>query len=279
MKAKHPIASATRRTRVITLPTKTKACRECCEPIALDAKKCKTCSEYQDVRRFLSFSSTFLALTVAFVSVISLSIPIITKALDEKNSKINIIYQGAQNDKAYFLVTNSGTRDGTISYINFVVSTPMENSGNDDRVALRFDVPPITVNGGKSQQITVNLSGDARTLIDRSVYQMWRNNISAKPVKLPQLQFRIGYISFKEATLREIIFSPPLNDLLRAGPTKWYKCASSIAWSDWNGPGSHFFPEDIDPGAAEAFCGKPPPTFNDQKRGAMPSLKADADFP
>ena len=220
-----------------------------------------------------------MALLVALVSVTSLSIPIVSKALDDKDSHIHILYQGARSDKAYFLVTNSGSRDGTINYVKLVVSSTVRGLGAENRVAVRFDVPPITVAGGKSEQITVSLAGDARKLIDHTVYEMWKNNVSKTPVDQAKLQFRIGYSSFKDGKLDESVFTPELNDLLLAGPTDWYKCAGSIAWGDWNGPGSHFYPQDIDPTAAEAFCGKLPSTFNDKARDTERSPWPDADAP
>lgn len=256
----------------------TKVCCECSEPIRIEAKKCKTCGEYQDNRRFLAFSSTFLALLVALVSVISLSIPIVSQVFDAKDSQVNVLYQGAQNDKAYFLITNSGTRDGTVSYVRLVLSNKIKDYGEENRVVLRFEVPPVTISGGKSQQIIVNLSGKARAEIDKLIYETWLNNASKQKVNLPELQFRVGHTSFRKGELEENTFSPFLNDLLLSGPTDWYKCAGSIAWSDWYGPGSHFYPQDIDPGVVEAFCGKLPATFNNKPRNPIKSPRPDASY-
>ncbi|WP_165184980.1 hypothetical protein [Caulobacter soli] len=58
----------------IALPTK--PCRACCYDMPAKANKCVKCSSLQDWQRYLTFSSSILALLTALVSVSTFAIPI-----------------------------------------------------------------------------------------------------------------------------------------------------------------------------------------------------------
>jgi|GEM_PF-4245564 len=96
------------------IPSETKLCSTCGEPIPLVAKKCTHCETFQDWRRNISFSSTILALLTALISVFSLSLPIFVNAFRYENARLAATFGGVggSNDNLIFLVTNSGTRPG-----------------------------------------------------------------------------------------------------------------------------------------------------------------------
>jgi hypothetical protein len=95
-------------------------CVVCFEKIHPRAKKCIHCDSFQDWRRHINFGSTVLALLVALVSVLSLSIPVLKDALTIPNSKIIFSYQSVRNDVINVIASNTGEEAGSIVDRGFI---------------------------------------------------------------------------------------------------------------------------------------------------------------
>ena len=76
----HPDALSRMEWRMVDVPPEPerhkKQCTTCGEEIANSARKCIHCDTYQDWRRYLTFSSTVLALLVALLSVATVAGPV-----------------------------------------------------------------------------------------------------------------------------------------------------------------------------------------------------------
>jgi hypothetical protein len=252
-------------------------CISCGELIHLSAVKCKTCGSYQDVRRYLSISSTVLALLVALVSVLTFLIPILTNLFTPDDSFVEVQYQGSQQNRAYFIATNSGVRPGSVVSVRMVLSEVVFGI-TDERVASRFDMVPIVVAPGSVETFSVDLDGDARALIDQLTYRAWENNVAKDRNALPNVEFWINVRDFADSRINQFKVAPAPNSLLVSGPTDFHKCAGAIAWADWNGPTSNFFPQDIDPEVVEMFCGPVPESFKPVDRDPMSDPRPNAAF-
>lgn len=93
---------------------KEKLCIVCAKPMPMAGTKCTECDSFQNWRRHLHFSSNILALLVALISVISLSIPILKDAFTTDNSKLSIQFQSFNKHGAVFMVSNTGKKAGGI---------------------------------------------------------------------------------------------------------------------------------------------------------------------
>jgi len=237
--------------------------------------KCKTCGSYQDFRRHLNFSSTVLALLVALASVLTFLIPILADLFTPDDSLVEVQYQGSQQDRAYFIATNSGVRPGSVVSVKMVLSE--EVSGiTDERIAARFEMAPMVVEPGSVKTFSVGLEGEPRLIIDQLQYAAWENNVAKEPVSLPHIEFWINVRDFAGSEINQFKVAPFPNNLLLSGTTEFHQCAGSIAWADWNGPTSNFFPTDIDPGAVEVFCGAIPSNFKPIKRDPLNDPRPNA---
>jgi hypothetical protein len=201
--------------------------------------------------------------------------------LEEKNSSLEIRYQGTANDAVYFLVTNSGNRAGSVSDLTLNVSRPVEGSDIvSERVAWRFQFAPVIVSPGDSKQVVAMLTGDARKILDRAVYANWLNNEAVKPKPLPEYYFSVRFRNFhNEGGGSDVRLAPSLNSLLIAGPTDWHKCAGSLSWAAWNeDPSSHIFPQDITPDVVAEFCGPLPEGLTKQTYSPLSPPEPDANL-
>jgi hypothetical protein len=100
-----------------------KQCTTCGEEIAYTARKCIHCDSYQDWRRYLTFSSTVLALLVALLSVATVAGPVFRDLLTIKDSDLVASFQGVNaDDQAVFVVSNLGTRPGTVGEVLIMVA-------------------------------------------------------------------------------------------------------------------------------------------------------------
>ena len=133
-------------------------CLACFEEINIDATKCKHCGSFQDWRKNIILSNSILALLIALISVVSLSIPVFTEAFKNKNSNIILSYQTIKYGHAItILASNTGTRPGGVSTAilevrgqdDNVIKIPVEGSNwagattfikENDSVQLRYDL-------------------------------------------------------------------------------------------------------------------------------------------
>lgn len=107
----------------------TKPCQMCAEPIQLDAKICKHCDAFQDWRAWISTSQATLALIIALISVIGSAGPGLFKAIRGENSQLTGVFQSFVNRKAIFIVTNTGTRPGSVADAHVFITSDNETVG------------------------------------------------------------------------------------------------------------------------------------------------------
>jgi len=101
----------------------TTTCRQCLSKIPLGARVCVNCGSAQDWRAQISLSSTVLALVVALVSVLSATLPEISKVIFPfSDIHVSLLGMGvsewAQPDRPpelQVLATNHGQRPGVIT--------------------------------------------------------------------------------------------------------------------------------------------------------------------
>ena len=173
---------------------KRKPCVECHSEIPIDAKKCKECSAYQDKRKYLQFSSTILSLLIALISVTSIAIPPIIKAVESLKSDIvvtpiSLLHRNMTQNTALELrgeggliskdeninatgiflqvvVTNKGKRSGVLSLIEVQLKdVPGYSKGNRwiPLSILGSNRPqPVIIEAGKSIIVTGFYHNDPR---------------------------------------------------------------------------------------------------------------------
>jgi hypothetical protein len=135
----------------------TKPCKVCAEKIKSAARICIHCSSYQDWRADLNISSTVLSLLVALVSVLTVAAPVMINALTPKNSKLAVSFQGANNQNMDILVSNGGSRPGTI---RLPVSLAIATTKGSATIPLTFSgviSPAALLDPGKSQLLIFNI--------------------------------------------------------------------------------------------------------------------------
>jgi hypothetical protein len=101
-----------------------KPCRVCGELIKKTARVCIHCNNYQDWRANISFGNTFLALLVALISVLTTAIPVIVGLFTTKNSHLEFSFQGATEDSISVLISNLGSRPGSVGSFIFLTIPP-----------------------------------------------------------------------------------------------------------------------------------------------------------
>jgi ribosomal protein L40E len=89
-------------------------CRQCRTLISANAKLCRYCSSYQDWRGHLHVSSAVLALLVALVSVLSVTLPAIVGALRPSHSRIVLSSPVIRGEAVYVVASNLGSKPGVI---------------------------------------------------------------------------------------------------------------------------------------------------------------------
>lgn len=125
-------------------------CHTCLEPIRPGARKCIKCDSYQDWRRFLTASTSALALVIALVSVTSALGPGIVRMLKGDRSALSISYIAPSDDGILLLATNEGTRPAVVHRVSFVSRPDF----------IDFEIKPkehLLVNPGKVESITAAL--------------------------------------------------------------------------------------------------------------------------
>lgn len=113
-----------------TLVDDFKVCDKCKEKIHKDAVICIHCKSYQNWRRHLGLSSTFLSLLLALISVSTVFVTVLSSATVKNDSDINASIINWQrtyfNDRgkltqvliAEFFVTNSGKKPGALKSLS-----------------------------------------------------------------------------------------------------------------------------------------------------------------
>src|ERR1700730_10987429 len=103
-------------------PSRTTFCVVCKESIRLGAKKCVHCDSFQTWRRHIAVGDSFLALLVALVSVLSLSVPLLRTALRPNNSVLKVAFQDVEGPYLFAIASNLGGKPGTVGHAELEVA-------------------------------------------------------------------------------------------------------------------------------------------------------------
>ncbi|MFZ1852925.1 hypothetical protein C8R34_10587 [Nitrosomonas sp. Nm84] len=115
-----------------------KDCITCHEQIHAAARVCHHCGSYQNWRRHLDFGNLSLALVVAFVSVISMGVPLILQAIKPDNSEISIAYIDRADAMVSIIASNKGTRMAMMNTLAFMTITILDNDQVEKEYKLVF---------------------------------------------------------------------------------------------------------------------------------------------
>ncbi len=86
------------------------ACIHCQQPIHPNAAVCHHCNLPQGKKRFLQSSHLILSLIIAFLGVLTATVPVIQKALKPESSSVSLEFAFSKPDSGYFIVNNTGSR-------------------------------------------------------------------------------------------------------------------------------------------------------------------------
>jgi hypothetical protein len=126
-------------------------CRTCREPIRPGARKCTKCDSFQDWRRFLTLSTSALALVIALISVTSALGPGIVRLFAGERSALTVSYIAPVDGGILLLASNPGTRPAVVHGVSLVSRPDF----------IDFEIKPagttLVINPGQTQAITVAL--------------------------------------------------------------------------------------------------------------------------
>jgi hypothetical protein len=98
------------------LPEGTKRCLVCAEPINVASRKCVHCGADQNpLRQRLGFSTNFLSMSVALVSVLGVVVPVLIQSTTPDNSHLVFSLQHATESELFVIVSNQGREPGTVA--------------------------------------------------------------------------------------------------------------------------------------------------------------------
>jgi hypothetical protein len=98
------------------LPEGTKRCLICAEPINVASRKCVHCGADQNPLRLrLGFSTNFLSMSVALVSVLGVVVPLLIQSATPDNSHLVFSLQHATETELFVIVSNQGREPGTVA--------------------------------------------------------------------------------------------------------------------------------------------------------------------
>jgi hypothetical protein len=144
-------------------------CRVCQEDIREGALKCTHCSSFQDWRRHFGINETVLALLVAFVSVISMAVPIVKEALKGTNSRVKVSFSDVQDKFLFLVASNSGSNPGSVGQVALAVTgldaaygvIRVETGPGDHRYS--WGLLPLEIDGWQGETTFIR-NGDAKRL-------------------------------------------------------------------------------------------------------------------
>jgi hypothetical protein len=98
------------------LPEGTKRCLACAEPINVASRRCIHCGADQNpLRQRLGFSTSFLSMSVALVSVLGVVVPLLIQSATPDNSHLIFSLQHATDTELFVIVSNQGREPGTVA--------------------------------------------------------------------------------------------------------------------------------------------------------------------
>jgi hypothetical protein len=109
-------------TELSKLAAATKPCKICGEEIKAVASKCIHCNSSQDWSAHVNVSTPVFSLLVVLVSVSTTFFSVTRDAFTQKNSSLFFSFQGATKDILSVLVSNQGTRPGSVRYYGRISS-------------------------------------------------------------------------------------------------------------------------------------------------------------
>ena len=144
-------------------------CKVCNLPISKRATKCPECSSFQNWRRYLNTSESFLALLVALASVLAFAIPVFSEAIKPNKSVLRLSKPLVES-----------------AYLELVEERKQENVSPKDKVVVVIRIPIQVSNGGKRPghiaslrmpKMTVHINSDEE-------YWFWETKLD-EPLSVP----------------------------------------------------------------------------------------------
>lgn len=170
--------------------TPQRRCVSCYEEIHRQARVCVACDSYQDWRRHLQVGSSVLALLVALVSVVALSVPVFKPILTTYRSNLNVSYQGATGEKFFFVVSNGGNKPGVIGRIEAGVYYPPKPT--TDPIFVTLQQRPIVIGPGETREIEIGVPAD----LARENFAEALRQIANPQIPTPVIRLRASIIEF-----------------------------------------------------------------------------------
>ncbi len=100
-----------------------KSCKYCGSEIGLNAIYCIHCNHYQNWRKYVNFGNSFLALTIALITVLSAFLPLVKKSFEEKKTILTVSFLEAVDNGFLLLVTNEGNQRGILANSRIKLNT------------------------------------------------------------------------------------------------------------------------------------------------------------
>jgi hypothetical protein len=144
-------------------------CSTCREPIMLGATKCIHCGTPQNWQRYLSMSSTVLALLVALVGVLGAVIPVLVSLYEHNRSEVALGLIRVSGNEIALSVSNAGGRPGIVIAAG---GLHVSNGPDDFNAPLEFAADLGAIAPGASTVLTAHLPQEATSQL-ADAYMTW----------------------------------------------------------------------------------------------------------
>ncbi|NKM68574.1 hypothetical protein [Rhizobium laguerreae] len=137
--------------------SQSKPCKVCGLLVPQHASKCTHCDSYQDWRRYITLSTTMVALLTALISVIVTGVPQLYQLVHVPRSSpaVSLLQNYDSPGSSIFLVSNSGDRPAAIEGVMFNAPNPVGSWGG----SLPDELSNRLIDPGKGKLIRVTFPG------------------------------------------------------------------------------------------------------------------------
>ena len=211
-------------------------CRHCRLLISTGAALCYKCGNYQNWRRYLSFSTSILALLVALLSVASTALPAIVKSLDRPTSNLIATNVIGTKDVVKITVSNLGPMPGIVKGGHIELGSIEKNGELWASAKLEGDGLGFLIAGG-AIQLTFRTEYNYTTQSTERLYDaIAQSNILNLYNKRSRDIFAFGAFTYSFKNQEEVLRVPLSAQLVLSGLLNHYrKCRRSIpSETCWN---------------------------------------------